>query len=43
MKRDRFHVCALVMTGVVQSFAGDFGFQKTLFAFAVDLSFAGPQ
>ena len=43
MKRDGFHVSPLLMTGVVQSFAGDFRFQKIYFAFLVNLRLASSQ
>ena len=43
MEGDRFDVGALLMTCVVQSFAGDFCFQKICFAFLVNLRFAGSQ
>jgi len=43
MERDRFDVSPLLMTGVVQLFAGEFRFQKICFAFLVNLRFAGSQ
>ena len=43
MEGDRFNVGALLMTCVVQSFAGDFCFQKICFTFLVNLRFAGSQ
>jgi S1-C subfamily serine protease len=43
VKRDCFHVSPLLMTGVVQSFAGDFRFQKICFAFLVNLRLVGSQ
>ena len=43
MKRDCFHVRALLMAGVVQLFAGDFRFQKIYFIFPIDLRLAGSQ
>src|SRR4029450_244474 len=43
MKRDRFHVSPLLMTGVVQLFTCDFRFQKICFAFLIDLRLTGSE
>src|SRR2546430_8565792 len=43
MKRDRLHISALLMTCVVQLFAGESRFQNKLIGFLVDLHLVGSQ